>query len=60
MDGTLWDTTASGQSELGNNDNQSLLHILLLPQMEPHLQIQFSIMPGTTLFARASPLKGIS
>ena len=46
----LTDTTTPGQSGSGSNNNEGVLHTSQSSEMEPHHQIQFSVLPRTLFF----------
>ena len=47
---TTTGTTILGQSEPGSNCNDRVIHITQITELEPHHQIQFSVIPMKFLF----------
>ena len=50
LDGGLTGTTTPVQSGLESNANEGVLHIPQTPRLEPHHQIQFSVIPRILKF----------
>ena len=51
IDGTLTDTATTGQSEPESNGNKGVNSTLpAFPELEPHHQTQFNVMPRTPIF----------
>ena len=49
IDGTQTNTICQGQHELGSNGNEEVLHIPQSSRLEPHPQMQFSVIYRTLL-----------
>ena len=47
IDGTLTGTTTPGPSELEYNSNEGVHHIPQTPRLEPHHQMQFTVISKT-------------
>ena len=48
IDGTLTGITTQGQSEPGSNSNEGYSDVPRFPEVEPHHQIQFRVIPSPT------------